>query len=139
MHALAVRGRKVFGAEVTLGNPPDPEPFQMTETPSAYPDTRLLIAGEWRDATGGQKISVVNPATGQTIGHVAHACGPDLDAALAAAHSAFEKWRTTPAAERAATMRKAAGLLRERVDAIARLMTQEQGQPLAESRVEMLA
>src|SRR6201985_2694911 len=139
MHALAVRGRKAFGAEVTLGNPPDPEPFQMTETTFAYPDTRLLIAGEWRDATGGRKIAVANPATGQTIGHVAHASVADLDAALAAAQSGFDKWRNIPAAERATTMRKAAGLLRERADAIARVMTQEQGKPLAESRVEILA
>ena len=111
----------------------------MTETTSAYPDTRLLIAGEWRDATGGKKIAVANPATGQTIGHVAHASIADLDAALAAAQSGFEKWRNTPAADRANTMRKAAGLLRERADAIARMMTQEQGKPLAEARVEVLA
>ena len=111
----------------------------MTETTSAYPDTRLLIAGEWRDATGGKKIAVANPATGQTIGHVAHASIADLDAALAAAQSGFDKWRNVPAADRAAMMRKAAGLLRERADAIARMMTQEQGKPLAEARVEVLA
>src|SRR5476649_2831634 len=104
----------------------------MTETTASYPDTRLLIAGQWRDATGGRKIAVANPATGQTIGHVAHASIADLDAALAAAQSGFEKWRNTPAADRANTMRKAA-------DAIARMMTQEQGKPLAEARVEVLA
>src|ERR1700749_4049855 len=139
MHALAVRGRKDFGAEVTLGNPPDPEPFQMTETTSAYPDTRLLIAGEWRDATGGKKIAVANPATGQTIGHVAHASIADLDAALAAAQTGFDKWRNIPAADRAAMMRKAAGLLREGAAAIARVMVQEQGKPLAEAKVEIVA
>src|SRR3954468_24519704 len=112
----------------------------MTETTSAsYPDTRLLIAGEWRDATGGKTIAVANPATGQTIGHVAHAAIADLDAALAAAQAGFTAWRNIPAADRAATMRKAAGLLRERADAIARLLTQEQGKPLAEARVEVLA
>ena len=112
----------------------------MTETTtSSYPDTRLLIAGEWRDASGGKKIAVANPATGQTIGHVAHASVADLDAALAAAQKGFEAWRNTPAADRATVMRKAAGLLRERADAIARVMTQEQGKPLAEARVEVLA
>ena len=112
----------------------------MTETTTAsYPDTRLLIAGEWRDATGGKKIAVANPATGQTIGHVAHAAVADLDAALAAAKSGFDAWRAIPAAERATTMRKAAGLLRERADAIARLLTQEQGKPLAEAKGEILA
>ena len=44
----------------------------MTDTTSAYPDTRLLIAGEWRDASGGKTIAVANPATGQTIGHGHH-------------------------------------------------------------------
>ena len=78
----------------------------MTETTTAsYPDTRLLIAGEWRDATGGRKIAVANPATGQTIGHVAHAAVADLDAALAAAQSGFDKWRNTPAVERASSSR----------------------------------
>ena len=112
----------------------------MTETTTAsYPDTRLLIAGEWRDANGGRRIPVVNPATGEAIGHVAHANVADLDAALAAAHKGFEAWRVVPAVERATIMRKAAGLLRERADAIARLLTQEQGKPLAEARVEVLA
>ncbi|HEY9029441.1 MAG TPA: aldehyde dehydrogenase family protein, partial [Burkholderiaceae bacterium] len=98
----------------------------MTETPTAsYPDTRLLIAGQWRDAADGRRIPVANPATGQTIGHVAHANVSDLDDALAAAQKGFEAWRSIPAAERAATMRKAAGLLRERADAIARVMVQE--------------
>ena len=105
----------------------------MTETTAAYPDTRLLIGGQWRDATGGRTIAVANPATGQTIGHVAHAAIADLDAALAAAQSGFEAWRNIPAVERAGMMRKAAGLLRERADAIARLLTQEQGKPLAEA------
>ena len=111
----------------------------MTETTASYPDTRLLIAGQWRDATGGRKIAVANPATGQTIGHVAHATVADLDAALDAAQKGFAAWRNIPAAERANTMRKAAGLLRERAEAIARLMTQEQGKPLSEARVEVLA
>jgi len=111
----------------------------MTETTASYPDTRLLIAGEWRDANGGRRIPVVNPATGEAIGHVAHANVADLDAALAAAHKGFEAWRVVPAVERATIMRKAAGLLRERADAIARLLTQEQGKPLAEARVEVLA
>jgi succinate-semialdehyde dehydrogenase/glutarate-semialdehyde dehydrogenase len=68
----------------------------MTETTASYPDTRLLIAGEWRDATGGKKLAVANPATGQTIGHVAQASIADLDLALAAAQKGFEAWKNTP-------------------------------------------
>ena len=108
-------------------------------TLSSYPDTRLLIANQWVDATGGKSIPVLNPATGQAIGTVAHASIADLDRALAAAQQGFETWRAVSAAERAAIMRRAASLLRERAVDIARQMTQEQGKPLAEAKVEILA
>ena len=108
-------------------------------TTSSYPDIRLLIANEWVDAAGGKTIPVLNPATGKSIGSVAHAGIPDLDRALAAAQQGFEAWRKVPAFERAAIMRRAATLLRERAGDIARLLTQEQGKPLAEAKGEALA
>ena len=104
-----------------------------------YPDTRLFIAGQWQDAADGKTIAVHNPATGQQIGRVAHAGIADLDQALAAAQKGFEVWRDMPAIERAKAMRRAATLVRERADAIAAIMTQEQGKPRAEARVETLA
>jgi len=104
-----------------------------------YTDTQLLINGEWCDAASGKTLDVINPATGKAIGRVAHAGIADLDRALAAAQSGFEVWRKIPSNERAVTMRKAAGLVRERAADIARLMTQEQGKPFAEARVEVLA
>ncbi len=104
-----------------------------------YVDTQLLINGEWCDAASGKTIDVVNPATGKVIGTVAHAGIADLEQAVSAAQRGFEIWRKVPAHERAATMRKAASLLRERAPSIAPLMTQEQGKPLAESRVELMA
>lgn len=107
-------------------------------TPS-YPDTRLLIDGEWCDAASGKTQDVINPATGQAIGKVAFAATADLDRALDAAQRGFEAWRRIPANERAATMRKAAGLLRERAADIARILTLEQGKPFAEARGEVLA
>jgi len=106
---------------------------------SSYPDTRLLIDNQWVDAAGAKTLDVLNPATGAAIGKVAHASIADLDRALAAAQRGFDAWRKVSAFERAAVMRRAASLLRERADAIARLMTQEQGKPLAEARVEVLA
>jgi succinate-semialdehyde dehydrogenase/glutarate-semialdehyde dehydrogenase len=106
---------------------------------SSYVDTRLLINGEWCDAASGKTLDVINPATGKPIGKVAHAGIADLDRALEAAQRGFQAWRKIPANERAATMRKAAGLLRERAPEIARLLTQEQGKPFAEARVEVLA
>ncbi|HEY1996657.1 NAD-dependent succinate-semialdehyde dehydrogenase [Paraburkholderia sp.] len=106
---------------------------------SSYTDTRLLINNEWCDAASGKTLDVVNPATGKPIGKVAHAGVADLDRALAAAQKGFEAWRKIPANERAATMRKAAGFVRERASDIARLMTQEQGKPFPEARVEVMA
>ncbi len=108
-------------------------------TTTNYPNVRLLIANEWSDATGGKTIPVVNPATGKEIGTVAHASIADLDRALAAAQKGFEAWRKVSAFERTATLRRAAALLRERADEIARLLTQEQGKPLAQARAEAMA
>ena len=109
----------------------------MTET--NYPDTQLFINGEWRGGAEGKSIEVVNPATGQVIGRVAHATRADLDAALEAVERGFGVWSATSAFERSKTMRKAAELLRERADKIARIMTLEQGKPLTEARMETLA
>src|SRR5262245_42499091 len=105
----------------------------------SYPDTQLLIDNAWVDASGGKTLDVLNPATGARIGRVAHAAVADLDRALAATQRGFETWRWISAYERAGTMRRAAALLRERADAIARLLTMEQGKPFAEARVEVLA
>ena len=104
-----------------------------------YPDTRLLIDNQWVDAANGKTLQVLNPATGQPIGSVACASTVDLDRALAAAQRGFEAWRRTSAHERSAVMRRAAALLRERAEGIARLLTQEQGKPLAEAKVEVQA
>jgi len=104
-----------------------------------YPDVQLYIDGQWRASEDGRTIAVLNPATGETLGTVAHASVADLDQALAAAERGFETWRSTPAYDRYKIMQKAANLLRERADQIARIMTQEQGKPLAEARMETLS
>lgn len=106
---------------------------------TSYTDTQLLIDGQWADAASGRTIDVANPATGKVIGKVAHAGIADLDRALAAAQRGFEAWRAVPANERATIMRKAAALMRERAPEIAALMTQEQGKPLGESKVEVMS
>ena len=105
----------------------------------SYPNTQLLIDNQWRDAQGGKTLPVVNPSTGMEIGRVAHASIPDLDAALIAAQKGFEVWRAMSAVDRSKIMRQAAVLMRERADNIAALMTQEQGKPLAEAKVECMA
>jgi succinate-semialdehyde dehydrogenase/glutarate-semialdehyde dehydrogenase len=103
-----------------------------------YPDVQLHIAGQWRAGSSGETLAVNDPASGTPIGRVAVARKADLDAALTAAQQGFEKWRRVPATERGKLMREAARLLRERADAIARLLTLEQGKPLAEAKGEIL-
>ena len=104
-----------------------------------YPDIELHIAGRWRAGNDRETLPVLNPATGETIGQCAIASTADLDEALEAAARAFPVWRKVAPFERAKIMRKAGELLRERADDIARIMTLEQGKPLAESRMETLA
>jgi succinate-semialdehyde dehydrogenase/glutarate-semialdehyde dehydrogenase len=101
-----------------------------------YPAVQLLIDGAWGPSAAGKTLDIVNPATGEAIGTVAHAEIPDLDRALAAAQKGFGVWRKMSAYDRSKIMRKAAEILRSRVDAIAPLMTMEQGKPLAEAKVE---
>jgi succinate-semialdehyde dehydrogenase/glutarate-semialdehyde dehydrogenase len=81
----------------------------------------------------------MNPSTGESVGKVAHADRSDLDRALEAADKGFKVWRKVSAFDRSKVMRKAANLLRERVDAIAPLLTMEQGKPLPEAKGEVLA
>ena len=103
-----------------------------------YPDTQLFIAGQWEPG-GGATLEVLNPATGAALGHVAVADEAALARAAQAAQDAFALWSARAAYERAALLRRAAGLLREEAEATARLMTLEQGKPLAEARMELAA
>lgn len=103
-----------------------------------YKDVMLHIGGEWTAAASGRTLDIVNPATEEVIGTAAHAGRADLDAAIAAAERGFATWRATAPKARAALMRKAANLIRERADAIARIMTMEQGKPLAEAKGETM-
>ena len=104
-----------------------------------YPDVLLSIDGRWTKSADGRTLPVVNPATEEVIGSVAHAGRADLDAALAAAERGFAAWRKVPAYERSKVLRRAAELLRERAEKVAQLMTLEQGKPLAQSRMETAA
>jgi succinate-semialdehyde dehydrogenase/glutarate-semialdehyde dehydrogenase len=103
---------------------------------TAYNDVSLMIDGTWTKGSKGRTIPVVNPATEEVIGHVAHAETADLDRALAAADKGFKIWKKVSAFERYKIMRKAAELMRQRVDEIATIMTQEQGKPLFEAKAE---
>lgn len=102
---------------------------------NSYPTIRMLIGGAWVEAPGQP---VLNPATGAAIGTVPHAGIAHLDQALAAAARGFDVWRHTAPAARAQVMLRATALVRERVEAIARDITLEQGKTLAQSRAEVL-
>jgi succinate-semialdehyde dehydrogenase/glutarate-semialdehyde dehydrogenase len=106
---------------------------------SGYPNTLLFIDGRWVPSESGRTLPVENPATGRQIATLAHAERADLDKALAAAEHGFHVWRKVSAFERAKLMRKAANILRDRAEAIARNLTQEQGKPLAQARMEVAA
>jgi succinate-semialdehyde dehydrogenase/glutarate-semialdehyde dehydrogenase len=103
-----------------------------------YTDLALHIDGQWLNGDGRAGEDVINPATEKPLGKLPHASAADLDRVLEAAKKGFEVWRNTPAYERAKVLRKAAALVRERADAIGRIMTQEQGKILAEARLEVL-
>lgn len=103
---------------------------------TSYPDLKLYIGGEWRDTEN--HLPVVNPATEEEIGRLPHAEIADLDDALAAAEDGFRIWRNTAPRERANVMLKAAALLRERQEEIARSITAEHGKPLTQARLEVI-
>ena len=104
-----------------------------------YPHIQLFIDGHWRGGAAARSLPVVNPATGAVMGQVACAETADLEEVAAAALRGFAVWRQTSAFERYKIMRRAAQLLRDRVERVASLMTLEQGKPLAEARMEVLA
>jgi len=104
-------------------------------TTTAVMRKQLFINGEWRDASGGKTIEVVNPATEEVIAEVASAERSDVDAAVAAARAAFDgPWGKLSARERGRLVWKIGEKLLEQADEIARLETLHNGKPIFESR-----
>jgi succinate-semialdehyde dehydrogenase/glutarate-semialdehyde dehydrogenase len=102
-----------------------------------YAKLELFIDGQWLNGDGRPGEEVINPATGKPLAHLPHATIADLDSALEAAKKGFGVWRATSAYERAKVMRKAADLMRERHEAIAKVLVQEQGKAYPEARAEV--
>src|SRR4249919_2450186 len=103
-----------------------------------YAKLELYIDGQWLNGEGRAGEDVINPATEKPLAHLPHASTADLDEALAAAKKGFALWRATSAYDRAKIMRKAADLIRERHDAISKIMVQEQGKVYVEARAEVI-
>jgi succinate-semialdehyde dehydrogenase/glutarate-semialdehyde dehydrogenase len=106
---------------------------------AADSEVLLFIDGAWCKGSAGATLPVANPATGETIGSVARADQADLDRALAAAKRGFRTWRRVSAYDRGKILRKAGELLRARAEAIAPVMTREQGKPRPEAKGEVLS
>jgi len=103
-----------------------------------YPRIQLFIDGEWTDGTSGVSEDIYNPATGDVLGTVPHASSDDLDRALEAAGRGFRVWSAKTTDERGMILHRAAALIRERAEHIARTMTLEQGKPFAMARGELM-
>ncbi|MBB4615008.1 NAD-dependent succinate-semialdehyde dehydrogenase [Novosphingobium taihuense] len=103
-----------------------------------YCELALCIDGRFIPAGPGRaREPVLNPATGETLAELPHATAAELDEALASAQRAFPIWAATSPLERSNILRRAAALLRERMSEHARILTLEQGKPLAEARGEL--
>ena len=103
---------------------------------TAYQAPDLLINGQWRKGRHAMTVSIVNPATIETLDQLHLASHDDIDQALQSAQRGFEAWRQVPAFERCARLEKGVASMRERLEHIATLLTMEQGKALAEARAE---
>ncbi|HEY1980364.1 MAG TPA: NAD-dependent succinate-semialdehyde dehydrogenase, partial [Xanthobacteraceae bacterium] len=103
-----------------------------------YANLELFIDGKWHGTDGRRGEDVINPATEKPLARLPHASTSDLDQALEAATKGFAIWRATSAYDRAKVMRKAADLMRERNDAIAKILVLEQGKVYPEARMEVM-
>lgn len=99
--------------------------------------TRCYINGQWRDADNGDTLSVVNPATGEVLAHIPHAGSAETAQAINAANAALPAWRSLTAAERSRYLQRWHALMLEHKADLARIMTLEQGKPLAEALGEI--
>ncbi|MFG6429252.1 NAD-dependent succinate-semialdehyde dehydrogenase [Roseateles sp. LYH14W] len=110
-------------------------PLDMLDDPSLL-RTQALINGEW--VAGANTFPVTDPATGRELAQVPNLGRAETESAIAAAANALNAWKAKPAKERAAVLVRWQQLLVKHADDLARLMTAEQGKPLAEARGEVI-
>lgn len=109
-------------------------PLSLLHDPSLL-KTDALINGAWYK--GNSRFDVTNPATGEKLADVANLGAIETEAAIAAANSAWQGWKQKTAKERSIILRRWFDLLMQNQDDLARLMTAEQGKPLAEAQGEV--
>ena len=103
----------------------------MTTTANIYQN---YIGGAWQGAQSGETFPNYNPATGELLGYFPLSGETEAHAAVEAARAAFEKWRLVPAPKRGEILYRAGELLKQRKEELARVMTQEMGKVLKETR-----
>ncbi|MGR3637891.1 MAG: NAD-dependent succinate-semialdehyde dehydrogenase [Shimia sp.] len=103
---------------------------------ATYPELGLFIGGKWRKAK--KEMPVINPATEEELGRLPCASQSDLQDAIDAAEAGMQTWSRTAPRERADTILRAAGLMRDRQEEIAQAITAEHGKPLAQARLEVI-
>ena len=99
--------------------------------------TKAYVDGEWIDADSGETFAVVNPATFEMLAEVARCARGETRRAINAAERAQPGWSSVSAAERAGALRRMRDIMMEHEDDLARILTAEQGKPLAEARAEI--
>ena len=105
------------------------------DDPSLFREANY-IDGQWLEVGAGRSLTVTNPATGQELGRVPSLGASETARAIAAAKRAQPAWRALTAKERAVKLRHLFELMITHREDLARIMTAEQGKPLAESRGE---
>ena len=98
---------------------------------------QAYIGGEWTGARSGATLPVDNPATGAVIGTIPDCGEAETQDAIAAAEAAYPAWRARTAADRAALLERWHALVLDNLSDLARIMTAEQGKPIAESEGEI--
>lgn len=97
----------------------------------------IFIDGTWQDTESERTVSVYNPATLEEVAAVANGGEAETEQAIAAASSAFTKWREMTGRERSKVLYKAYQLMEEETDRLANILTSEQGKPVAEAAGEV--
>lgn len=113
-----------------------PVPVRDTVEPGMIQN--LFIGGEWAELASGEPLEVNNPATSEKIAELPNARAEDTRQAIDAAAAIQPEWAETTANHRSDILREAARLMHKRKEHLARVMTLEQGKPLAESRGEIV-
>ncbi|SIP89836.1 NAD-dependent succinate-semialdehyde dehydrogenase [Marinobacterium stanieri] len=98
---------------------------------------KAYIDGRWVSAASGKMHAVLNPATGEKVGEVPDLSAEEASAAVEAADRAFDGWRKTTAKQRCSLLRRWYELIMDNQEALAQILTKEQGKPLSEARGEV--